>query len=230
MIGKILLILLAVLLTVLLILLLLPVSLRVSYEGRQLRIALRYASKFIYSSDRTEKQDAAAKPKKEKAKKEASKTDEPTKVSEKEKPNFQQISYSLDVLPGIIVRALRGTMRRIRITPLKLHLLIALSDPADTAVLYGKLHAVLNATLPLIHRSVRIKEQDIQLFTDFSGEEMDCIADVGIQIRPIDVLIVAIIAGFGLIKWFIGYRKRADKSDTAQEQAKKTTAQADPAA
>lgn len=230
MIGKILLILLAVLLIVLVVLLLLPVSLRVSYEGGQLRIALSYASKLLYSSDRAEKQETAAKPKKEKPRKESPEKDKPAKTSDKKKPNLQQISYSLEVLPGIIVRALRGTMRRIRIEPLKVHLLIAQSDPADTAVLYGKLHAVLNATLPSIHRAVHIKDQDIQLFTDFSGEEMDCIADVGIQIRPLDVLIVAIGAAFGLIKWFIGYRKRADKSDTAQQQTKKTTAQADPAA
>ena len=230
MIGKILLIILALLTAALLVLLLIPVSLRVSYEGGALRVAVRYASKLLYPSERKETQETSAKKNKSKTKKQSTKASEPTKASEKKKPNFEQISYSLDVLPGIIVRALRGTMRRIRITPLKVHLLVALSDPADTAVLYGKLHAVLNAILPSIHRAVRIEEQDIQLFPDFSGEKMDCIADVGIQIRPFDVLIVALVAAFGVIKWYIGYKKRADKTDTAQETTKKTTAQADPAA
>ena len=229
MIGKILLIFLVLLFAALLILLLIPVSLRISYDSGDLRVTVRYASKLLYPSERKKTKDASAQ-KKGKAKTQPAKTDESTKASEKKKPNFDQISYSLDVLPGIIVRALRGTMRRIRIIPLKLHILVALSDPADTAVLYGKLHGALNATLPLIHRAVRIKEQDIQLFPDFAGEKMDCIADVGIQIRPFDVLIVVLVAAFGILKWYNGYKKRADKNDTAQETTKKTTAQADPAA
>ena len=77
---------------------------------------------------------------------------------------------------------------------------------------------------------MRIEEQDIQLFPDFTREDMDCIADVGIRIRPFEVLIVALVAAFGVIKWSIGYKKRADKTDTAQETTKKATAQADPAA
>ena len=220
MVGKILLILFVVLVAALLILLLIPVSLRVSYEDGNLRIVVRYASRILYPSAHKEESDDSEESAKEK----------PKKTSGIAKPNFQQISYSVDVLPGIVVRALRGTVRRIRITPLKFHLLIALSDPADAAVLYGKLHGVLNATLPAIHRAVRIEEQDIQLFPDFTHEEMDCIADVGIRIRPFDVLVVALIAALGIIKWYIGYKKRADKTDTAHGQIKRTTAQADPAA
>ena len=230
MLGKILLIFLVLLFAALLILLFIPISLRVNYEWGALRVTVRYASKLLYSSEQKETSDASAKKKKGKSKTDPAKEGDTTKASEKKKPNFEQILYSLDVLPGVIVRALRGTLHRIRITPLKVHLLIALSDPADTAVLYGRLHGVLNATLPSVHRAVRIEEQDIQLFPDFTREEMDCIADVGIHISPFDVLVVVVIAGFGLFKWYIGYKKRADKTDTAQETTKKTTAKADPAA
>ena len=221
---KILLILLILLLFALLVLLLIPVSLRVSYEDGEFRVRVRYASwtKGVFPAETKEEQPtdsekADSKPKKEK------------KTTTKSRPNLEQIRYSLDVLPGVLIRALQRTAHRIRISPLKVHLLIALEDPADTAVLYGRLYGVLNATLPLLHRAVRIDDQDIQLFPDFTQDRMDCIADVGIRIRPLDALGVAVLAAGGIIKWYIGYKKRADKIDPAQKQEQKSTAQADPA-
>lgn len=222
---KILLILLILLLAALFVLLLIPVSLRVSYEDGELRVRLRYASWSIglFPSEKKklepESGNKAGETPKEKKQKEP---------RQKSKPNFEQLSYSLDVLPGVLIRALRRTARRIRVAPLKLHLLIALSDPADTAVLYGKLHGVLNATLPLLHRAVRIDDQDIQLFPDFTQDRMDCIADIGVKIRPFDILVIAILAAGGVIKWYMGYKKRADKTVPARKQ--QTTAPADPAA
>ena len=229
MLGKILLGSLIFLLTILLVFLLIPVSVRVSYEDQQFRIWFRYASwnTTLFPSEKQEKKkekQAIKKPKKEKVEKHK-KEPQP-----KAKPNFQQIIYSLDVLPGVLIRALRRTARRIRITPLKVHILIALGDPADTALLYGKLSGVLNASLPMLHRVMRIEEQDIQLFPDFTREEMDYIADVGIRIRPFDILIVAVLALGGVIKWYAGFKKRADKADTVQNNKKKGTAEADHAA
>ena len=226
MLGKILLGSLLLLLVALLVFLLIPVSVRVGYEDKQFSVRLRYASwkTALFPTEKQEEEQVIKKPKKEKKAK-------PQKEPQpKSKPNLQQITYSLDVLPGVLLRALRRTMRRIRIKPLKVHVLIALGDPADTAILYGRLSGVLNATLPLLHCAVRIEDQDIQLFPDFTREEMDCIADVGIRIRPFDILIVAVMALGGVIKWYAGYKKLADREDTAQNNKQKSTAQADPAA
>ena len=82
------------------------------------------------------------------------------------------------------MRLLGRTGRGVRVEPLKVHLLIACADPADTAQLYGRLCAALSAGLPLLERAVRIKDQDIRLFPDFMGDRMDCIADVGVSLRP----------------------------------------------
>ena len=224
MLGKILLGSLILLLAAILLFLLIPVSIRISYEDKKFLVRFSYASwkkTFFPVEEKNEEQAADITEKEPKPQKEA---------RPKAKPNLQQISYSLDVLPGVLLRALRRTMRRIRIKPLKIHILIALGDPADTALLYGKLSGVLNATLPLLHRAVRIEDQDIQLFPDFSREEMDCILDVGVRIRPLDILIVAVLALGGIIKWYSGYKKLADKTDTAKKSKKNSTAQADPAA
>ena len=224
MLGKILLGSLILLLAALLVVLLIPVSVRISYEDKRFLVRFSYASwkKTLYSAEEKEEEQAVDETEKE--------TKPQKEVKPKAKPNLKQIIYSLDVLPGILLRALRRTMRRIRIKPLKIHILIALGDPADTALLYGNLSGVLNATLPMLHRAVRIEDQDIQLFPDFSREGMDCIADVGIRIRPLDILVVAVLALGGMIKWYSGYKKLADKTDTTTNSEKNSTAQAVPAA
>lgn len=222
MLGEILLMLLGAVLLVCAVLLLIPVSVHISYEQGVLRICLRYASKRIGlfpSKESVEGAEIAAeKPKKER---------KPKKQGGK--PNREQIVYSLEVLPRVLLRALRRTGRRIVVTPLKLHVLVAGSDPADTAVLYGRLQGVLAALLPPLHRAVKIREQDIELFPDFCEDKMDLIADVGIRIRPWDILVIAVFAAGGIIKWLIGYRKRADKPETAQKN-EIATAEADTAA
>ena len=227
MVLNILLILLILLLLALLVLLLLPVSLRINYEDGEFRLWIRYASRTwtVFPSKTKEKQETDSSKTTDKPEKQKKET-----TAKKSKPNWDQITYSLDVLPSILLRALGRTARRIRVSPLKIHLLIALGDPADTAVLYGKLHGVFNAILPALHCAVRIDEQDIQLFPDFTQEEMDCIADIGFRIRPMDILMVAIMALGGIVRWYKGYKERADKPDSAQIQEKKSTAQADPAA
>lgn len=225
MLWNILFILLIILLLMLLVFLLLPVSLRISYEGGAFHIRFHYA---LWTTNLFPPKSGEEQP--EDGEEESGPPSEKKSTTIKAKPNFDQILYSLDVLPKVLTRALRRTFRRIHIAPLKVHLLIALDDPADTAVLYGRLHGVLNATLPLLHRAIRIDDQDIRLFTDFTQDQIDCIADVGVKIRPLDVLVVAFLAAGGILKWYIGYKKRADKSDPALKTNKKSTAQANTAA
>lgn len=228
---KILLILLILLLTAFLVLLFIPILLRVSYEEGEFRISLRYASRkvVLFPTEKSEKMtESHADGEHDSTSKKRKKSNESSGIATK--PNFEQISYTLDVLPGVVVRALKRTARCVRISPLKIHVLVAVSDPADTAVLYGKLHGVLDATLPLVHRCVRIDDQDIQLFPDFTQDGMDCIADIGVRIRPFDILSIAVLAAGGVIKWYIGYKRRADKVESAENRKQKSTAQADPAA
>lgn len=165
--------------------------------------------------------------------KEETPPEKPTKEKKpkKEKPpkpkarvNFDQILYSIEKLPPILGKALKRTGRRLRFGPLKVHLLVAGTDPADTALLYGKLEAALAAGLPQLHRLVRIKDQDIQLFLDFQEERMDCVADVGLSIRVWDVLVIALGAGASAVKWFIGFKRLADPppADTREQDTAKT--------
>ncbi len=189
-----------------------PIHIRAAYDQGEISAGLQYGPLKRQLYPEKEKAEEAAKDTK-KAKKKSAQEKPDGEAAEKKKGfrvNRAQILYSLEKLPPILGKALRRTGRRLRFRTLKLHLLVAGADPADTAVLYGKLEAALAAGLPAIHRLVRIQDQDIRLFLDFQREEMDCIADVGVSIRIWDLAVIGLCAGAGLLKWLVGFRRLAD--------------------
>lgn len=204
--GKILLGVLCALLLLLMIALLIPVHVRFSYDRGELALRVRFGPLKLQIIPK--KEAPQAKPRKKKPEKGEEKSPKKEKKP-KAKINREQIFYALETLPPILGRALRRTGRRLRIQPLKVHLLIAGPDPAASAELYGRLEAALNAALPVLHRAIHIKEQDIRLFLDFQEERMDCIADAGCSLRPWDLVSVGVRAGGSLLKWFLGFRKLA---------------------
>ena len=134
MIGTIILWILAVLLAALLVLLLLPASVRFTYDRGALTLGVRFGPVKRQLFPKPEAPEKQEKPKKEKpAKKEKPKKEKPKKP--KAKINMEQILYSLETLPPILGRALKRTGKRIRVRPLKVYLLVAGGDPADTAAL-----------------------------------------------------------------------------------------------
>lgn len=213
MLGRIILYIVLAVLLLLAIALLIPIRARVSYDQGELTALLRFGPLKIplYPAE-----------KREKGKKEAPPSEDTERAAEKKKKpgltlSREQIFYSLETLPPILGRALGRIGRRLRIAPLKVHVLLAGPDPADTALLYGRLEAALGALLPMLHRVAHIRDQDIRLFPDFQQECPACAADVGIAIRGWDLLVVALCAGGSLLGWYKNFRKlAADKaaSDT----------------
>ena len=247
--GKIILGILGVLLLLLAVILLTPAGVRFRYDQGDLSLLVRFGPLKLQSVPRKEKKPSRRKPKEKKPekkqaekkaaadpeKKPAEKTAAEKSAPEKPKPkkkaekkprakiNREQILYSLETLPPILGRALKRTGRRLRLTPLKVHLLVAGPDPADTALLYGRLEAALGAALPALHRLVRIKDQDVRLFLDFQREQMDLIADVGLSLRPWDLVSVGLRAGGSLLKWYLRFRKLASPPPPAEEPKESNT-------
>ena len=187
-----------------------PVKLRFSYEDGAPQLWVRYGPvrRQIFPAPEKEEKSSSKKEKTKKKKKPSKKKKE-NPAKKKAGINREQILYTLEKLPPILGRALRRTGRSIRVQPLKVHVLVAGRDPADTALLYGQLEAALHGALPLLERAVWIKEQDIRLFLDFSVREADVIADVGVSLRPGSLVWIALRAGGSLLKWFLGFRKLA---------------------
>ncbi len=228
MIGTILLILLGVLALVLLIALFIPGYIRVSYENGETHLSVRY---FCWSVEPLQYMNKSKtdRQKSKKAKKKREDLKE-TKENKFQFPNSEQIVYSIEVLPGILIRAARRATKKLRISPLKIHVLVAGDDPADTAVIYGYLHAALGAILPPLHQAVRISDQDIQLFPDFTQERMDIILDIGVGMRIIDLIIIAVSSVSGVLKWHKGYKQRATKPTKKQSDKNNIPAGSDSAA
>lgn len=202
-------IILGILLLILAVALFAPAGVRASYDQGEVKAAVRFGPVLVDVYPREKKE----KPPKEKKPAEGKEPEAPREEKPKKKlsVNREQIEYSIEKLPPILGKALKRVGKSLRFDPLKLHLLVAGSDPAATAILYGRLQAALAGFLPTLHTLVRIKNQDIQLFLDFEEEGMDCIADVGVSLRLWDVLVMAVCAGCSALKWYLGFRKLADK-------------------
>ena len=228
MVGKIILCVLAGILLALILLLQIPVRVRASYGQGDLALWVRFGPVKLQLFPRPEKAEKPEKkPKKEDEGPEKKPQKEKKKKAKKEKPkkpkariNREQIFYALEKLPPILGRALRRTGKSIRIEPLKVWLLVAGSDPADTAVLYGRLEAALAAGLPVLRRVVRIRDEDIRLYLDFTEQQMDCIADVGIALKPWSLVTMGVRALGSLIKWYLGFRKLASPPPPAEPETK----------
>ena len=208
MIGKIILCVLAALLLLIVLLLQIPVEVRFRYNQGDFALDLQYGPvKLQLFPGKPENADGKPSEKPQKRGKKKKKKEKPQKP--KAKINREQIFYAVEKLPPIFGRALRRTGGSIRVQPLKVYLLVAGYDPADTAVLYGRLEAALAAGLPLLRRVIRIKEEDIRLYVDFTEREMDCIAEVGVALRPWRLVTMGVRALASLIKWYLGFRKLA---------------------
>lgn len=215
MIGKIILGILAGFLLLIVLILQIPVRVRFTYEQGDPTLRLRFGLVKYQLFPRPEKtEEAEKKPEKEPKKKK----EKPKKP--KAKLNREQIFYALEKLPPILGRALKRTGRSIRIEPLKVWLLVAGNDPADTAVLYGRLEAALAAGLPVLRNVIKIKDEDIRLYLDFTERQMDCIADVGIALRPWSLATTGVRALASLIKWYLGFRKLASPPPPAEPETK----------
>ena len=204
MIGKIILWILAALFLLLILILWTPVRVRAAYDQGDLTVKLRFGPVKLQIFPRPERVEKPEKKPESQPKKKKEKPEKP-----KAKINREQIFYAVEKLPPIFGRALRRTGGSIRVQPLKVYLLVAGYDPADTAVLYGRLEAALAAGLPLLRRVIRIKEEDIRLYVDFTEREMDCIAEVGVALRPWRLVTMGVRALASLIKWYLGFRKLA---------------------
>ena len=200
----------------LLLLLSMPVGLRFSWreEGR---LALRIGPlRLTLYPPGAEKEAREEKPEKKKKKKKKAKKDADVQEKEERKrtpPTREQILYSVDKLSALAGRLIRRFFRGVRVDPLLLHLTVAGEDPADTAVLYGRLSGAAAALLPALRRVVTIRREDIFIGLDFQREHWLVEADVGVRMRLGRLLALALAALFGGISWYLGWRRLAPDGD-----------------
>ncbi len=146
----------------------------------------------------------------------------PEKKPEKPGPSAAQLRWSLEVLPGVIAKALSRTRRRIVVSPLKVHTVFGGEDPADTAVLYGRSQALVSGLVPVLGSLVKLKHTEIRLSVDYETEVTVWTGEAGVYLRVWDGLVIGLGALGGLLRWYNGYKKLgtapAIKKKTRQAQ------------
>ena len=141
--------------------------------------------------------------------------------------NRDQICYPLDAVPPILGGILRRLGRGVVIRPLQVDLLLTGEDPADLATLYGRIQAALEVAMPLLHRSLCIKDQYIRVTPDFVGDRTELTAHVGVRLRLWHILVILLTAGGSLVRVVLGFRKlRTPASSGVTEIDRNTDRQA----
>ena len=202
-----------ILLLILLAVQLCRVGVRLTF-GEETRVTARFGPVRVQLLPPKEKKP----PKKEKPKKKETK--KPAK--EPWKPDFSTIWGSLPELWRILKKGLRMTFRRIRISPMDFSAVIGGEDPADTAILYGKLNAAMWSVLPPLQELVDMPDAHVHMEPDLQGGESNVSGDVGLSFLIRDKTVIGFACGIPLIKWLIRLRKQAPdvKNDTNSQSGK----------
>ena len=190
------------------------VGVRVTF-GEETRVTARFGLVRVQLLPQKEKKSPKERPKKEKKE-----TKKPAK--EPWKPSFSAVWGSLPELWRILKKGLRMTFRRIRISPMDFSAVIGGEDPADTAILYGKLNAAMWSVLPPLQELVDMPDAHVHMEPDLQGGETRVSGDVGISFLIWDMTVIGFACGIPLIKWFIELRKQAPdvKNDTNSQSGK----------
>lgn len=160
--------------------------------------------------------------KKQKKKKTSSEKSEKEPEKEKPGPNGAQLHYTLEVLPGVVAKALSRTRRRIVIAPLKVHAVFGGEDPADVALLYGRAQGFASGFVPVLESLVKLRHTEIRLGTDYEAETTRWTGEAGVSLRVWDGLVIGVGALVGLLRWYSGYKKLGTAPAKNHTQEKNT--------
>lgn len=214
----------ALVLLALLVILFVPVGADVSYVSSEFSLALRvgfYSHKLLPKKKDSEepaeeKTDAAeAKPKKEK-KKESSGGDNILK----------KLELSFDEIIEIIKKALKGVSRfgKLTVHEFMLHYIAAGKDPYSTAMTYNYVNAALSALAPSAAKVFKVSgDVDVWTDIDFTREKMLADVRLSITLKLVQVLHVALVAGFGVLGVLIKNRIRVARKRRAEKKQNKNT-------
>lgn len=157
-------------------------------------------------------------PKKETEKKKPKKDKATKKKKEKPKKEMPKITARavLDSLPElwrILKKGLRMTFHRVRVAPMDISAVIGGDDPADTALLYGRLSAAMYTAMPMLQELVDMPDPHIHLEPELQGGETRISGEVGVSFLIWDLTVIGFACGVPLIHWLLRLRKQPPKAE-----------------
>ena len=164
-----------------------------------------------------QKEDKAKKPKepkKKKSKKNEQKTDD-EKGKEKEKP---KIKITIDLIKTILsaVGDLLGRLRRkITIDKLTLHYTAASDDPYSAAMTFGYASAAVNALVPVLDNSFRIRDRDIGAAVTIDSPDNIIFVDVQLTLAVWEIIYIG-LAAWPVVKALLAKPKKGKVENNGQ--------------
>lgn len=192
----------------------LPLGIRVCYNDRGLRAAVRIGPVSIGVYPLSKKKAKQERPKKAAEKKPESEQQTLPKAPQPPKaegePKQETGGSLLDFLPlvKLAFRFLGDLRRKLRIKTLRLKLILGGDDPCDLAVNYGRAWAALGNLIPQLERWFVIQHRDMEVACDFTAAQTLVIAHVEVTITLGRLLTLAAVYGFRGLKEFIQIRKK----------------------
>ena len=192
-----------VIIVVLLVLfLILPVGVDAAYDGAVFALKAKAGLikiRILPKKEKPPEEEGEEKPKPKKEKKQ--------KREKEHKPKQKLTLDDILELAGIGLKALGRFRRSLSVDKLMLHMAAAAPDPYDAVLLYGRVNAGLSALSPLLHRALKIREEDIRTAVDMEPGTMLIEARVVVTLQIWEILYIAFSAGFAALRW-LGKRKK----------------------
>ena len=198
---------------VLLVVLLVPVGVEMSYVENKLSLAAKLS---FYSYTLL--------PKKEKAEvsQVSEKKAEPEKKEKKPNKDKKKRGLNFEEILEIVKKALKGLSKfgKLTVHDFMLHYVAAGNDPYSTAMTYNYVNAALSGLAPCCACAFKLKgDVDVWTDIDFSREKMFIETRFSVTLRLVQVLHVAIVAGFGVLGVLIKNRRRLLKEKKLLKKA-----------
>lgn len=189
---------------VLILFLILPVGVDAAYDGAVFALKAKAGPVKIQILPKKEKPpepEGEEKPEKEKKK----------KREQEHKPKQKLTLDDILELAGIGLKALGRFRRSLSVDKLMLHMAAAAPDPYDAVLLYGRVNAGFSALSPLLHRALKIREEDIRTCVDTEPGSMFLEARVVVTLQIWEILYIAFSAGFAALRWLIKRKRKIRK-------------------
>ena len=199
---------------VLIVLLFIPIGAEFSYIGGELSLSAKLGPYYHKLLPKTPKDDGG----KESGKKEKSEKKEKAQSAKKPK---KKLELNFEEIVELLKKALKGVSKfgKLSVHKFMLHYIAAGKDPYSTAMTYNYVNAGLSSLAPCCSKAFNVSG-DIDVWTDidFTRDKMLVDTEFIITLRLIQLLHVALVAGFGILGVLIKNKRRISRERKAAQK------------
>ena len=142
------------------------------------------------------------------------KPEKPKKKKKEKQPKAEKSKESPLTLPTLlklvrpVLEALGSFRRKLSVDLLRLHARVGTSDPYNTAMTFAYLQSAVYGLQPLVERALNVKERDVWLTPDFTGDGIAAEGRLIGTIRIGQIVGIALVLGWKALLVILRQRKR----------------------